>query len=208
MRWTTSAIYRGLHASDADPAWLALHERFWVPLTRFAQRAGLSPDEAEDAAQEALITCIASLRNGHYDRSKGRLSTWMFGIALREVIRIRRGAAVREKRIRGGYDTHFWNSVGGSPPQTADWIREWKRVVMGQYLEEARAHVEPATFQAFEMVVQAGWSPADTAAELHMTVKAVYNAKHRVLKCLRRLRDEHETSIMGGTRCTASKTRK
>lgn len=206
MTWTTSAIYRRLQAPDADPAWLALLERFWVPLTRFAQRAGLSPEEAEDAAQEALMGCMTSLRDGHYDRSKGRLSTWMFGIALRQVMSIRRHAAIRENRIRGGYETHFWNSVGAAPPHTADWIHEWERVLMNQLLEEARAHVAPATYQAFELVVRAGWSPADTAVKLHMTVKAVYNAKHRVLKCLRRLRDVHETSIIEGTKCTAPKT--
>lgn len=196
MEWTTSSIYRRLQQVDPEPAWRALVERFHSPLMSFSRRLGLPPDEAEDAVQETLVACMSSLRKGCYDRSKGRLSSWLFGIALRTVLNARRRLAAQRLRVQAGKGTTFWASVEGSPEQSALWLREWKRAVFEGYLERICARMEPRTYQAFELVVRAGWKPADVASELGISVKSVYNAKHRVLKCVRELRDEQERAVL------------
>jgi RNA polymerase sigma-70 factor (ECF subfamily) len=54
--------------------------------------------------------------------------------------------------------------------------------------EEARARVQlrvsRPTWRVFELLVQEEWSGAQVAAELHLSVAAVYMAKHRVQKLL------------------------
>jgi RNA polymerase sigma-70 factor (ECF subfamily) len=54
--------------------------------------------------------------------------------------------------------------------------------------EEAQARVQlrvnRPTWQAFQWLVQEKWSGAQVAAELHLTVAAVYMAKRRVQKLL------------------------
>lgn len=207
MGWTTSSIYRGLYHADPEPAWRALVERFHTPLVNFARQLDLPPEEAEDAAQETLVACISSLRNGYYDRSKGRLSTWAFGIALRVVLNARRRLAILAHRVQAGQGSSFWDAIPAAPEDTAQWLREWKRAMVEGYLEHARAQFEPKTFRAFELVVRAGWKPANVAAELGITVKSVYNAKHRVLARIRELREAHEETILEEFSCLATTRR-
>ena len=171
-------------------------ERFHTPLVNFARQLDLPADEAEDAAQDTLVACVSSMRNGYYDRSRGRLTTWLFGIALRVVLNARRRLAILTQRVQAGRGTSFWDSIPAVPEDSTQWLREWKRALLEGYLEHVCAQFEPRTFRAFELVVRAGWKPADVAAELGTTVKSVYNAKHRVLKCIRELRDEHEHAIL------------
>ncbi len=61
------------------------------------------------------------------------------------------------------------------------------RSIMRRALELVRAEFEPATWTAFWRTTVDGAVPADAAAELGVSVNAVYKAKSRVL---RRLRDE------------------
>ena len=53
-------------------------------------------------------------------------------------------------------------------------------------LESIRAEFEPRTWQAFWRIVVDGQSPAEVAATLGMSLPAVYQAKSRVLRRLRR----------------------
>jgi DNA-directed RNA polymerase specialized sigma24 family protein len=55
-----------------------------------------------------------------------------------------------------------------------------------------RTEVEPATMRALELVVGGSLSAAEAASRIGVPVKAVYNAKHRVLKRIRELRVELE----------------
>jgi DNA-directed RNA polymerase specialized sigma24 family protein len=53
-------------------------------VTAFASRLGLDSNEAEDVAQETLIEFVRAYGGGNYDRSRGRLSSWIFSIAPRK----------------------------------------------------------------------------------------------------------------------------
>ncbi len=207
MGWTTSSICRRLNQTDPEPAWRALVERFHTPLVNFARQLDLPPDEAEDAAQDTLVACVSSLRNGCYDRSKGRLTTWLFGIALRVVLNARRRLAIVGQRVQTGRGTSFWDSVPAAPEDTSQWLRDWKRALLEGYLEDVCAQFEPRTFRAFELVVRAQRPPIEVADSLGITVKSVYNAKHRVLKRIRELREAHEQTLLEEITCLAT-TRK
>ena len=63
--------------------------------------------------------------------------------------------------------------------------REYRQFVLGQALRIMSADFEPATWQACWETVVAGRPPAEVAAELGITVNAVYLAKSRVLGRLR-----------------------
>ena len=72
------------------------------------------------------------------------------------------------------------------------WDREWERFLWTHCVERARYEFQPQTFQAFEWAVRGDRSADDTARDLAVSVKVVYNAKHRVLKRIRELRTELE----------------
>lgn len=196
MEWTTtSTILERLRDHGDDAMWRAFVDRFRRPVVAFARRFGLLPAEAEDAAQEILIAFAEGHRQGKYDPAKGRLSSWLFGIAYRHLANVRRrGARERERFDPRGGEPAFFNEISGQQEVSAAWDVEWERAVLEACLRQVRGEVEPDTFRAFDLVVNRGRSPQEAATELEIKRETVYLAKHRVLKRLRELAATYEGS--------------
>lgn len=192
--WVTSTtLLHGLRESGNERAWERLLGRFRAPLVAFARRLGLSESDANDAAQDALLEFSQAYRQGRYDRDQGRLSAWLFGITRHCVLRHRqreaRRAARAEPHVPG---TSFWARVPDEKTTEDAWNTEWERWVWQECLAQAESEFEPMTLRAFMLVAEGNLTPAAAAASLGIPVKAVYNAKHRVLGRLRALRAELE----------------
>ena len=68
MEWnTTSTVLEKLRNYDERTAWELLDRHFQGALVQFGSRMGLTPADAQDAAQEALIAFAQAFREGHYD---------------------------------------------------------------------------------------------------------------------------------------------
>lgn len=190
MDWlTTSTVLRELRDFSNRAAWEQFAERFRRPIVSFARTLGLSTIDAEDVAQETLLAFAEAFRRGQYDRAKGRLSRWLFGIAYRQALNERRSGARAAARGAGGSDPDaILRNVPDEDAATVSWDHEWEQALLQQCLDQVRDEVEPVTFRAFELVVRGERSPAEAAAELGVPIKLIYNAKHRVLKRIRELR--------------------
>lgn len=188
---TTTTILEQLRDPRADGAWSRLVTRFHEPLRAFARRAGVPDADADDVVQEALIEFTRAYADGKYQRDRGRLSAWLFGIVRRCTLRLRQRRAREQAR---GQALSF-DGRDAEPPVDEKsledlWNREWERWAWETCLRRVRAEFEPDTLRLFILHVQEGRPPAAAAAELGVSVKAVYNAKHRVLTRLRELRGE------------------
>ena len=194
MDWvTTSTILQELKDFRNAGAWRDFVERFHRPVAGFARKLGVSPVDAEDVAQETLAAFAESYRRGVYDPAKGRLSSWLFGIAYRQTLRQRRKDA-RPDRPEGAREDgrSVENRIPDEKHATDLWTRHWERFVLDQCLDRARGEFPAETFRAFELVVRFELTPPEAARELGVPVKKVYNAKHRVLMRVRALRRELE----------------
>jgi len=190
---TTSTILDGLHHSR-DDAWERLVGRFRAPIVRFAAAQALPPADCEDVAQETLIALRQALSAGRYDRGRGRLSRFLFGIAMREIVRARQRNARRAARVVQPEESAFLENVPDERETRETWDQVWEDVLWTQCIDRARREFEAPTFRAF-LSVSRGASPSEAAAELGVPVKAVYNAKHRVLKRLRELRAQIDEEL-------------
>lgn len=192
VNWlTTSTILEGLRRFDDRDSWVRLDARFRRPIVRFARSLGLSTSDAEDAAQETLLAFARAYREGGYDRSRGRLSRWLFGIAFRQALDHRRRSAKAHGCVGTNGETSVREPIDeGSASHI--WDTEWEESLLEQCLAQVRLEVEPQTMQAFETLVRLKLTPAQAAATLGMPVKSIYNAKHRVLGRVRELRTELE----------------
>lgn len=185
MDWkTTSSILQGLRNQDDAALWARFVDRFRSPVVRFARSVGVSETSAEDVAQETLLAFVQHYRDGRYDRSRGRLSHWLFGIAYRQALAHRRRDGRRESALP---DSEVPESLASDL-----WERHWERSLAQTCVERARTEFDPTIFAAFESIVHAGRTPAETAVELGVSVKAVYNAKHRVVSRIRQIRADLE----------------
>src|SRR5437868_3297926 len=90
MNWvTTATVLQKLRDSDRD-AWDSFADRFRRPVMSFSRKFGLRDSDAEDVAQETLMAFVEAFRRGDYDPAKGRLSRFLFGIAYRKSLEVRR----------------------------------------------------------------------------------------------------------------------
>jgi RNA polymerase sigma-70 factor (ECF subfamily) len=190
---TTSTILGGLRDFEDRRAWERFVARFRAPIVQLALQHGLTAADAEDVAQEALLAFADGFRAGRYDVSKGRLSRWLFGIAWRQILRAREA-----RGRRAAHAVPQDEGDGDSPVEaleaeaTRSWDVEWERAILAQCLARAQSEVQPLTFRAFELSALENRDAAAVALELAIDVKAVYNAKHRLLKRIRELRESME----------------
>ena len=193
MRWvTTTVVLENLRRSH-EGAWKQFVNRFRGPIVRFARDLGLGPEEAEDVAQETLLDFVRAYRDGQYDRDKGRLSAWLFGIAHRRALNAGRQLARRSRPLAAGQRTEFWDNLPDEPTARRSWDQSWRQAILEQCLEYLRAEMESKTIRAFELFAIERRPAADVARELDMSRNAVFIAKHRVLKRILELTREFES---------------
>ncbi len=181
---TNTALLMGLQDRD-DPAWSTFYSRYQPVLVAFGRRMGLRHSDAQDAAQEALIAFADSYRKGQYDRTKGRLRTWLFSIASNKVRDVQRRNGRDAVFVDVPEKTHFMGVVPGDNEMSRIWETEWQKALTDACMEEVARHVEPKTFQAFELFVVREWSAEKVAEHLGLSRNAVFKAKRRVLTRMR-----------------------
>ncbi len=192
MQWvTTTVVLENLRNAD-EPAWGQFVNRFRGPIIRFACDLGMTADQAEDVAQETLMDFVRAYRSGQYDRNKGRLSSWLFGIAHRRILNAGRKLAHQPRTTPAAGRTAFWANLPDEHAVRQSWDVSWERAVLDQCLEQARAEVEPRTIRAFELFAIENRSAVEVAEELGMSRNAVFIAKHRVLKRVLELKQQFE----------------
>jgi len=189
MEWrTTTQLLHDLQTTQGQDAWQQLCTALRPAVVHFAQALGLAPQDAEDAAQETLMVFFKSLQAGSYDRSKGRLSHWLLGIARRVILNQRRRSAGQ-----GGHaDTEFWSSLQDDSRTEAVWEALWQKAVLQRCLDQARSEFDPKVFEAFRSYGMDEVPAQEVARRLGITVNAVYIAKSRVLARRRELEAQIE----------------
>jgi len=194
MEWvTTTTVLDRLRDANDGSAWSSFVERYRAPITGFCRKMGLGLADAEDVAQESLMAFLESYRKESYQRGRGRLGNYLFGIAHNKILMARRKIAGREAQVAvGGDGTSFWSALPDPEKAQELWEQEWQQATLLQCLEQARGEVSPQTFEAFRMVVFEQVEPARAAERLGMTRNAVFIAKHRVATRLRELRTAFE----------------
>src|SRR5688572_3975054 len=78
---TKTMLLEGLLDPANHDVWTEFDTRYRPVITGFSRRLGLPPADAEDVAQETLARFVKYYRQGKYDRTRGRLSSWIIGIA-------------------------------------------------------------------------------------------------------------------------------
>ncbi|HKQ50215.1 MAG TPA: sigma-70 family RNA polymerase sigma factor [Phycisphaerae bacterium] len=189
---TTTTVLRDLRDFGNAQAWERFVQRFRRPVVSFGVSMGLTPADAEDAAQDTLAAFAEGFREGKYDPRRGRLSQWLFGIAYRKAADLRRRVG---RAAYGGSSAVDAIAADQWPDETTaavSWDREWEQAVLEQCLAQVQREVEPTTYRAFDLVVRENCDASRAAELLGVNIKLVYNAKHRVLHRIRELRSELE----------------
>lgn len=176
-----------LLARLGDPAdeevWLEFDRRYRPIVLGFARRIGLTEHDASDLAQETLALFVREYRAGKYQRDRGRLRSWLIGMARIRAAEMRR-RHFRRREARG-------ESAFAEMPDEGTlehiWEEEMRREILRTAMAELRQSrtLKQVTLDAFERLVVHHEAPDKVAERYGLSLNGVYKAKHR---CMARLR--------------------
>lgn len=168
------------HRQGDDAALTALVERYQTQTYRLALGLLGSPQDAEDATQEAMIAVLSSLSRF---RGESRFSTWLYRLTLNTCLKRRpRRTGAREEPLRPEVHAIADNPARGPDAQAG---RRWLRERVGRFLAAL-----PRTYRVPVLLSDALDLPASEIAKvLEISLPAV---KARLLRGRRKLRAEVE----------------
>ena len=180
---TTTAMLEDLTDSTNQQAWREFDGRYRPILVAFSRRLGLHDADAADIAQETLARVVKSYRAGRYDRSRGRLHSWIVGIAQNCIYDHQKADSARREQ-RG---VSAIMDLPGRDQLTELWNQQCEQEILQQALEmlKEETRTDARTIRAFELFALRHQPPDEVARELGLAVNDVYLAKHRCLKRLR-----------------------
>lgn len=184
---TRASLLVRLRDADDREAWASFVDLYAPVVYGFARGRGLQDADAADLTQTVLLKVARSVGSFRYDPKRGSFRGWLFTIACNEL----RRSLERPRRARGTGGSDAQRLLEAQPAPGADplasWQEAWERQVFAWAAEQARAGCEERTWLAFWRTAVEDRSGKDVAAELGMSVAAVYLAKGRVLAKIKEL---------------------
>jgi RNA polymerase sigma-70 factor (ECF subfamily) len=180
MMDTPVSLLERLRRPRAQDAWARFAELYTPLIYSWARRVGLPPQDAADLVQDVFVTLLQKLPEFTYDRHKS-FRAWLRTVTLNKWRDNCRRRAAAPLATNGALA-----DVPGPDGLDAFWDAEYHRHLVGRAMSIMRTEFEPTTWQACWECVAGGKSAAEVGALLGISENAVYIARCRVLRRLRR----------------------
>jgi len=206
---TRPSLLQRLKSGDDPQSWQEFYKIYGGLIRFFAEKAGLTVDEAEEVVQETAIGVARRLPEFAYDPKVCRFKTWLLNLTrwrIQNQLRKRgqTGAVAGSASTMGdGTGTGTIDRVAdpAAPEFGAEWNAAWEKNLVTQAMEQVRAKIEERQFQICDLYVLKSWPPGDVAKTLGVSIARVYLTKHRVAalvkKEVRRLEKVAEQALRG-----------
>lgn len=179
MHSTSASLLDRLRSPDNANAWERFVELYTPFLYYWANRVGLRGELATDLVQDVFAVLLTKMPQFEYDGTR-RFRSWLRTVTLNKWRETRRRSA-RQSRAGEKIDLDELPAAG----EEDLWDVEYRQHVTRRALELIQTDFEPSSWKACWEVIVAGRSASDVAAELGLSVGAVYAAKFRILARLR-----------------------
>lgn len=164
---------------------LAIYE----PLVyRVARQMGFQEADCADLAQEVFRAVAGAIDRWDPDPASGSFRGWLFRIARNLALNF---LARKKRGPVGSGDSDVKRQLEEYPAPSAEdsalFALEYRRQLFRWAVDQIRDEFTPATWKAFWRTSIDGIAPKEAAAELGLTVGAVYIARTRVMARVRRV---------------------
>jgi RNA polymerase sigma-70 factor (ECF subfamily) len=177
MNTTPVSLLERLRDTEDQSAWGRFVDLYTPLLCYWGRRAELQEPDIADLVQDVFQILVRKLPGFTYDRG-GTFRGWLHTILINQ---FRTGIRRRvEQPFEEGYD------VADSTERDELMEKEHRDYLVSRALQIMKTDFQPATWKACWEHVVCGRPVPEVAAELGISVKAVYLAKARVLRRLRR----------------------
>lgn len=173
---------------DEVPAWDRFVDIYSPLVYRLCRVSDVPADEAADVLQEVFCAVNRNVDKFHRDRPGDSFRGWLCTIVRNKIRDHFRRQAKRPKAIGGTdmmrridriADLDLSSSNDGA-------VFDSDSSIIHQVIQSVRGEFEERTWEAFWKTTVEGISPVDVAEVLGVSKWAVYQAKSRVLRRLRR----------------------
>ncbi len=164
-------------------AWSQFVEIYSPLIYGFGRKHGLQDADAVDLTQEVLRIVARTAERFEYDAKLGSFRGWLFTIVRNEL----RTWLNRQQRMVVATESPRLEDLPDDAAESASWDQEHERRLFAWAAEQIQKEIQPATWQAFWRTAVEGQAGKDVAADLEMSVAAVYLAKSRVMARLKEL---------------------
>jgi RNA polymerase sigma-70 factor (ECF subfamily) len=152
----------------------------------YARKQGLQDADAADLTQEVLRAVAGAIVHLEYDPRRGSFRNWLFTIVRHKLVSWRRACAARPDGTTA-VDPQPLLEHCPAPQGPAAWETEWEQRVFAWACTEVRREVSETTWQAFWRTAIDDQPGKQVAADLGLSVAAVYHARSRVRARLKEL---------------------
>lgn len=178
-------------ARQMNPAaWGRIVDVFSPIIYRWARTSGLSTDDAADVVQDVLALVVRNLNRFEREKESGSFRSWIATITRNRVRDFFRKRGQNQRGIGGTTALDMMRQFAIEPEseslETSISLDSINRQLPAQVMEMVRAECDPRTWEAFWKTTVEERSAIEVAAELEMNVAAVYQAKSRILRRLRK----------------------
>ena len=181
-----SLIQRLQSGTDAD-AWTEFSDIYRLVIVRLASSKGLQAADAEDLAQNVLLSVSKHIVDWKPDPQRGRFRAWLQTIVRNATINAL--SRIPQDAAPGG--TTAMRLLADLPENdAAAFDVEWQREALNWAAGQVRPEFEPATWDVFWLTAVEGESPQAVSAQTGKSLGAIYIARTRIMKRIRAKVDE------------------
>jgi RNA polymerase sigma-70 factor (ECF subfamily) len=183
---TRASLLARLRDARDGAAWTEFVDLYAPLVYGYARKQGLQDADAADLTQDVLGAVAGAVGRLEYDPSRGAFRNWLFTIVRRKLSNWR---AAHDSRERGGDSgaRRLLEQCQAPADLEAEWAAEWEERLFAWACEQVRRGVTEATWQAFWRTAVNAQPGKRVAADLGLSVAAVYRARSRVLARLKEL---------------------
>lgn len=179
---TRASLLVRLRDPEDSAAWQQFVTLYGGLIYGFVRKRGLQDADAADLTQEVFQAMAKMAGRWQYDPRQGTFRGWLYAITRNQLAKFLRRRQTHPPGS-GGSGAQQRLAAAPSPADDAEdmWEREYRQQLFRLAAEQVRGHFAEATWQAFWRTAVQGQGAAEVAAELRMSVGAVYVAKSRAL---------------------------
>jgi RNA polymerase sigma-70 factor (ECF subfamily) len=193
MQPTSLSLLQRVQAQPGPDSWSRLVELYRPLIHAWVSRYRVQASDADDLTQEVLAILVRELPHFEHRGQPGSFRAWLRTIAANRMRAFWRAGRCRPAATG---DSDFAEMIAQiedpESPLSRVWDRQHDEHVLSRLLELMEQEFEASTVQAFRRTAIEAARAEEVAAELGMSLAAVYTARSRVL---RRLRQEAEGII-------------
>lgn len=179
---TSPSLLFRLKEGDDEAAWEEFVAIYRPVIVRLAMLKGLQHCDAEDLAQQVLISVSKNILKWEQDAQRARFRTWLQKVVRNATL----NALTRSAGERGVGGTSVLNLLNAQPSHSHEdsalFDLEWKREAFRWAADQVREEFQSATWEAFWLTAVEGLSAPEAAERVKKSVGAVYVARSRVMQ--------------------------